>query len=234
MPAVKPTIKTETYSDKELRALDTASPVKLILSTLSVIVTNSIALYGVLVKDWPSFSLLVLFIVEGVIVLGSDALKLPFRKSRLFIEKNLRSSGPSIFAFECVFFGLFGFIILMALGPRQSNSLVPGEVFIPVMNLITHELQWPIVWILIIRLQRLFQDFYSAGAFQGSRGFPLSLGGGGWMFLLFFLGVLMPFLASDEPDAFAGLVALIIIKTVGEILGIWAIKLALLIPDKKS
>lgn len=225
--------KTENYSDAELRRLDTDSPFRLILTSISVFITSGIAIYGVTARDWPPFSLLVLFLVEGFIVIGTDAVKLPFRHSGLMIEKNFRKSGPMMFFFECIFMGLFGFIILMALGPRQSDSLVPGEVLVPALNLITGDLRWPVIFLLILRFQRLVQDFLAAGALSSDRSFPLSLSGGGWMLLLFFLGILMPFLASDEPDAFIGLIVLIILKTLGEIFGIWAIKLALLIPDKR-
>jgi len=234
MALLKGTPEAATYTDDELRALDTAASTRLVMNTVSVILTNAVPVYGVIFKGWSSFALLLMFVLEGVIVLGTDCIKLPYRKKGFFIEKNLQRTGPKIVVFECFFIFFCGFFALIAFGPRESSSLVLGETFIPVKNLILTDLRWPIVLVAILRLQRVFQDFRSAGAFGGDRSYPLSLNGGGWMLLLFCVVMLVPVLSPDDPNAFGGLVALIGLKTVGEILGVWAIKLALLIPEKKD
>jgi len=108
--------KTEfvEYSDAELKALDTASPFKLVINTISVLITNAIPMYYVVYKGWSSFALLLLFVMEGVTVLGTDCLKMPFRKSSFYIEKNFKKSGPQILAFEFAFILFFGFFALIA------------------------------------------------------------------------------------------------------------------------
>ncbi|MBN1355372.1 hypothetical protein JXA40_03770 [bacterium] len=224
----------EEYSDEELKALDTSCGAKLTINTISVILTNTVPLYGVLFKHWSSFTLIVMFVMEGVIVLGTDFIKLPFRKSTLFIEKNMRNSGSQIMVFEVVFILFFGAFALIAFGPRTSSHLVLSETFVPVINLIFSDLKWPFLLVLGFRLQRTFQDFFSAGAFGKDASYPLSLNGGGWMLLLFFVVILVPILSPGESNPFAGLVTLVCLKTLGEIFGVWAIKIALKIPDNKK
>ncbi len=80
----------------------------------------------------------------------------------------------------------------------------------------------PVVGILVMRLSRTIHELMAAGVIGGGSPRPLSYSGGGWVLLLFFLVMITPFIAGKSPDPMAGLIAVIVLKTLGEIFILWA------------
>ena len=73
-----------------------------------------------------------------------------------------------------------------------------------------------------MRLVRTFQEFLEAGILGGRIKQILYFNGGGWMFLLFFLCISAPFIADKSPNPMAGLIVIIVLKSLGELFAIWA------------
>ena len=76
-----------------------------------------------------------------------------------------------------------------------------------------------------MRLVRLGQDLFDSGTFGGKVRRKLQLDGGGWMILLFFAVILAPLIARSKPNPSGGLAALVILKTLGEVFGVWAVRI---------
>ena len=100
-----------------------------------------------------------------------------------------------------------------------------------VKSLFATQIQRPLMTMICLRMLRLAQDLIAGGVF-GSRFFkrPLDLSGGGWMLLLFFAVVLAPFIAKTGPNPLGGLAALVMLKMLGEIFGVWAVRIV--VPKK--
>jgi hypothetical protein len=79
--------------------------------------------------------------------------------------------------------------------------------------------------LVFMRLVRLGQDLSDAGGFGGRVRRKLQLEGGGWMLLLFFAVMLAPLIAKSGPNPAGGLAALVILKTLGEVLAVWAVRI---------
>ncbi len=224
----------EEYTREELEALNESSTGKLVLDCLTVLIINAIPMYGVFFRGWDGFSLILLYICEGLIVWVTDILKFSVKNTGITLDKNFKKSGSTILGFEFIFITFFGAFALIAFGPRESASLVLSETFIPVKDLILTELKWPLAGILIFRCQKLFQDYVAAGGFGRSASIPLCHAGGGWMILLFAVVMLVPFISGGDANPRAGLAAIVTLKTVGELFGVWAVRLALKLEDKAT
>ncbi len=188
----------------------------LISRTVTVILTNLIPLYGVWHHGWNSFILIVLFVVEGIIVFLMDLLKRPFMKIK---------DESKILFFEFVFIFFFGFFAILIFGRDEDSTDLVMTIRTSFKAACALPL-WPILAILLMRLLRTGEELLAAGVFIGSGRQPLYFKGGGWMLLLFFLVMTAPFIADKSPNPMAGLIAVIFIKTLGEVFGVWAHRIA--------
>jgi len=177
-----------------------------------VIMTNLIPFYGVLRLGWSSFLVILLFVIEGVVVLIMDLIKRPYVTTQ--------ERGKILF-FEIVFILFFGFFAILIFGRSEDSTNLP-ETIRTAFQAASKLPLWPIIGILSLRLIRTGQELMDAGVFYGARGKPLYFGGGGWMLLLFFLVMTTPLVANKGPNAMAGLVAIITLKVLGELFVVWA------------
>lgn len=187
----------------------------LIMRSLTVVLTNLIPLYGVLDKGWNSFIVIVLFIAEGVIVLLADVIKRLLR---------VQKAAKGVLFFEFVFIFFFGFFAILIFGRDESSSNLLETIKSAYRSVKTVPL-WSVVSIFAMRLVRTVQELKASGIFGGHIQQKLHFSGGGWMFLLFFLVMTAPFIADRGPNPFLGLIALIVLKSLGEIFAVWALRI---------
>ncbi|HEX9934262.1 MAG TPA: DUF6498-containing protein, partial [bacterium] len=191
----------------------TLSTTVLIVQSLTILFTNAIPLYGVLALGWNSFALVLLYILEGVIVFAADVVKTLCKK------RNEKLKGSLLFEFGFIFF--FGFFVLLVFGPPETGAFsFTGKVLL-IRSLLDGDLKLPVLLVFAARFFRLVQDLAAGGVFGGSVKRRLELGGGGWTLLLFFTAMLAPFIALKSPNPTGGLAALVVVKTLGELIGIW-------------
>jgi len=188
----------------------------LISRTVTVMLTNLIPLYGVWHHGWNSFNLIVLFVVEGVVVFLMDLLKRPFMKIK---------DESKILFFEFVFIFFFGFFAILIFGRDEDSTDLVMTIRTSFQAARALPL-WPVLAILLMRLLRTGEELLAAGVFPGRGRQTLYFNGGGWMLLLFFLVMTAPFIADKSPNPMAGLIAVIVIKTLGEIFAVWAHRIA--------
>jgi hypothetical protein len=153
-----------------------------------------------------------LFIAEGAIVVLMDSIK------RFFIPKNMQKG---VLVFEFVFLFFFGFFTILIFGRnvRSSDLLETIRSSFQAAKVIEFR---PVVGILVMRLSRTIQELMASGVFGSGSRQPLVYNGGGWMLQLFFLVMIAPFIADKSPNPTAGLIAIIVFKTVGEVFILWA------------
>jgi len=189
---------------------------RLLGRSLSVLASNGIVLYGVAAFGWNRAGVVLLFVLEGVIIFLSDIVRaLAVRDNKAF-RSQLFIEGAFI-----LFFGLFA---LLVFGPYESLEAAIGDGFRVIFRLAV-EVRVALLWILFFRLLQLGQDLAAAGVFGGQAKRPLLLQGGGWMLLLFFAVMLAPLIAREGPNPTGGLIALVTLKTLGELLAVWADRL---------
>ena len=185
----------------------------LIFRTMAVILANAIPVYGVLRLGWDSFNLIFIFIMEGMIVLFMDLIKIRLpgktkkKQNVVFIE----------FCFIC----FYSFFAILVYGPYESLENLIMDRMQLLGNLIVTELVKPILFIALIRLIRFIQDLFNAGFFKGSQQLPLRPEGGYWMLLLFFMVMAAPIVARSGPNPMGGLIVMVVLKIVGELGMIW-------------
>jgi hypothetical protein len=201
---------------------------RLIGDSAGVILTNAVPAVGVIYWNWPAFNLVVLYILEGLVVLFFDHLKsaLKRRAGRLDTtlepsksSKSSRPSSPGLLFFETAFILFFGAFALMVFGPSEEF----GAGFVEMGRLLASDLKYPFLLLLAFRAARFLKDLLGAGVFGGETKRPLALSGGGWMFLLFFAVMLAPLVAGKGPNPRGGLFALVLLKTAGELFAVWAV-----------
>lgn len=196
----------------------------LLSRSLTVILTNLIPIYGVVHYGWDSFIVIVLFIAEAVVVFFTDVIKYglqPKKKSR------------AILFFEFVFIFFFGFFAILIFGRETSSDNLLTTIRTAFQSIGSIPI-WPIIGILAMRLLRTVQEVMTAGYLSGSGVRPLVFAGGGWMLLLFFLVMLGPVIAAKSPNPTAGVIALVVLKTLGELFEVWANRLSAAIPDRPA
>jgi hypothetical protein len=186
----------------------------LISRTATVLVTNAIPIFGVLRLGWNAAALVLLFVLEGVVVLISDFIKRG--SGRVYAKQR-----PVLF-FECVFIFFFGFFAAIAFGPYESLQAAVDGKFRLIGDIIFGELRKPLLAIIFMRALRLVHDLADSGVFGGRIRRKLQFDGGGWMLLLFFAVMLAPFVAKSGPNPTGGLAALVCLKALGEGLTVWA------------
>ncbi len=185
--------------------------------SISIILTNLVTLNGVTRLGWNAVPLVLMFILEGVIVLFMDFIKRLFNKGG--------KDTKDIFPIECGFILLYGFFALIAFGPYDSLQSAMDDGFRLQRVLISGELRLPLAALFFMRLVRLGHDLVDSGAFGGKIRRKLQLEGGGWMLLLFFAVMLAPLIARSGPNPAGGLAALVILKILGEIFSVWAVRI---------
>lgn len=182
-----------------------------------LVLTNLIFLNGVARHGWNAVPLVLMFILEGLAVLFTDSIKLLFDKG----GKNTQG----VFVIECVFILFFGFFASIVFGPYDSLQSAVDDRFRLQGALITGELRNPLAALVFMRLVRLGHDLADSGAFGGKVRRKLQLDGGGRFVLLFFAVMLAPLIARSGPNPAGGLAALVILKTLGEIFAVWAVRI---------
>lgn len=197
----------------------------LIGRTVFVVLTNLVSLNGVVRLGWNAHPLVLLFILEAVTVLFSDFIKHRFDKGG--------KATKGIFPLECAFILFFGFFAAIVFGPYDSLQSAMDDGFRIQRTLISGELFLPLTALVFMRLVRLGQDLFDSGSFGGKVRRKLQLDGGGWMMLLFFAVILAPLIARSKPNPAGGLAALVILKILGELLGVWASRIERLIPKSR-
>ena len=189
----------------------------LIGRSVFVVLTNLVSLNGVVRLGWNAVPLVLMFILEGVAVLFTDSIKRLFDKGR--------KETKVFFVIEGVFILFYGFFALIVFGPYDSLQSAVDDGFRLQRALISGELRNSLGALVFMRLVRLGQDLADSGAFGGKVRRKLQLEGGGWMLLLFFAIMLAPLIARSGPNPAGGLMALVILKTLGEVLGVWAVRI---------
>ncbi len=189
------------------------SGLTLIFRFISVVLINTVPVYGVVHLGWNSFGLVFLFIMEGVIVLLTDIIKVQF------LGKN--SYQKNILVIEFVFIFFFGFFAILVYGPYESLENLIADRMQLIKELIVLDLGKPLLIIAFIRLVRLVQDLLNSGVFKGSGKLPLRPEGDYWMLLLFFMVMAAPIAARSGPNPMGGLVVMVVLKIVGELAFIW-------------
>ncbi|MEI7435910.1 MAG: DUF6498-containing protein [bacterium] len=189
-----------------------SSTVALLSQSLTVIFTNMIPLYNVWHYGWSSFNLILLFIVEGVIVFLTDLIK------RVFKPEDKQNG---VLFFEFVFISGFGFFAILLFGRDPGSPDLLATIRSSFQSAKVIQL-WPVIGILLMRLFRTGQELQQSGAFGNGSRQPLIYGGGGWMFLLFCLVMTAPWIADKSPNPMAGLIAVVVFKTLGEVIALLA------------
>jgi hypothetical protein len=189
----------------------------LIGRTFSIALTNLVTLNGVTRLGWNAVPLVLMFILEGVTVLFSDFIK------RLFDKGGKDTKG--VFVIECVFILFYGFFALIVFGPYSSLQSAVDDGFRLQRELISGELRLSLAALVFMRLVRLGHDLADSGAFGGKVRRTLQLEGGGWMLLLFLAVMLAPLIAKSGPNPAGGLAALVVLKALGEVFSVWAVRI---------
>ena len=197
----------------------------LIGRSIFVVLTNLVSLNGVVRLGWNAVPLVLMFILEGVAVLFTDFIKRLFDKG----GKDTRV----LFVIECAFILFYGFFASIVFGPYDSLQYAVDDGFRLQRGLISGDLRNSLAALVFMRLVRLGHDLVDSGAFGGKVRRELELDGGGWMFLLFFAVMLAPLIAWSGPNPTGGLAALVILKILGELLGVWASRIERLIPHSR-
>jgi len=192
---------------------DSASTPTLIAKTVAVALTNAIPLFGVLRMEWNASSLVLMFVLEGVVVLVFDFVK----RGTGRISKKHRLA----LFFETVFIFFFGFFAAIAFGPYESLQKAADDGFRLIGRLVVDDLRKPLLAVAFMRFLRLGHDLADSGVFGGRIRRKLQFDGGGWMLLLFFAVMLAPFVAKSGPNPMGGLAALVCLKALGEGLAVW-------------
>jgi len=187
--------------------------VPLIGQALAVLLSNAVPVYGVLRLGWDSRALVLLFVLEGAIVLLTDFIRVGTGKCR--------APAKRVLFFETVFILFFGFFAMLVFGPYESLEEVVSDGF-RLTGAIAARIGKPLMLIAFFRLVRLSQDLFSSGWWGGRGRRRLELQGGGWMLLLFFAVMTAPFIAKAGPNPKGGLVVLVLLKTLGECFAVWA------------
>ena len=182
-----------------------------LLQSLTIIITNMIPLYYVWYHAWSSFNLILLFLAEGAIVVLMDSIK------RFFMPNNAQRGD---LVFESVFLFFFGFFTILIFGRDESSSDLLETIQSSFQAAKVIQLR-PVFGVLVMRLSRTMQELMASGVVGGGSRQPLLYSGGGWGLQLLVLVMLAPFIANRSPNPMAGLIAIILLKTLGEVSMLW-------------
>ena len=185
--------------------------------TFFVVMSNLVTLNGVVRLGWNAVPLVMMFILEGLIVVAKDYIKNFFDKSSKHIK--------GVLPIELAFILFYGFFASLVFGPYDSLQSAVEDGFRLQRELISGELRLSLLALLFIHVVRLGQDLLAAGIFGGNFQRGLRPEGGSWMLLLFFAVMLAPLIARSGPNPRGGLTALVILKTLGELFSVWSVKI---------
>ena len=185
-----------------------------LLQSLAIIITNVIPLYYVCYHQWSSFNLILLFLAEGAIVVLMDSIK------HFFMPKNTQKN---VLVFEYIFILFFGFFAIMVFGRDENSSDLLETIQSSFQAARVIQLR-PVLGILVMRLYRTIQELRVSGVLGGSSRQPLLYSGGVWVLQLFLLVMLAPLIADKSPNPMAGLIAIIVLKTLGEVSMLWVLR----------
>ena len=180
--------------------------------TIGVLAGNGVALYGVLALGWNKNAVILLFILEGLVYLLEDAVRVVCAPNRPALK--------GAFFFEFVFMIFFGFFALLVFGPYESLEAAVGDGFARVGRLCV-EVRLALLIILASHLYHLGRELVTSGVIGRRPRLPLQLHGGAWALLLFAACMLAPLVAQSGPNPMGGLAALVGFKIAGELLAVW-------------
>jgi hypothetical protein len=180
--------------------------------SIAVAAANGVTLYGVLALGWDKSAMVLLFIVEGLIVLVADAVRKAMAK--------LRREQAQAFFFEAVFMLFFGAFALLVFGPYEDLTTAVEDGF-SLFGGLFREIRVAVLFVLASHAWRLFQDLRAAGVIGRRPQRPLELRAGPYALLIFGAVMLAPLIARSGPNPMGGLAALVGLKTAGELLAVW-------------
>lgn len=183
--------------------------------SVAVLAANGVTLYGVLALGWDKSAMVLLFIVEGLIVLAADAVRRGVAK--------LRKEQAQAFFFEVVFMLFFGAFALLVFGPYEDLTAAVEDGFALFGGLI-REIRVAALFVLASHAWRLFRDLWAAGALGHRPRRTLELRAGPYALLIFGAVMLAPLVARSGPNPMGGLAALVGLKSAGELLAVWMSK----------
>jgi hypothetical protein len=201
------------FNPGKRRPTPDATTLSLIFRSISVILTHFVPIYGVVHLGWDSFGLVFLFILEGVLVLLTDSIKV------LFLRKNHYPQIPLVM--EICFILFFGFFAILVYGPYESLEQLIADRLRLLTELIVGEYRLPLLTIAFFRFVRLLQDLFSQAALKGLGKQAIHLDGGSWAFLLFLAVIVAPVVARTGPNPMGGLIVLVLLKMGGELVFVW-------------
>jgi hypothetical protein len=158
-----------------------------------------------------------MFLLEGLVVLFSDYVKNALKRPGQKVQGNL--------FFETMFILFFGFFAILVFGPAKTNAFEFSDKAAVIRSLAASPMRIPLLAMVGFRLVHLVQDLAAGGLFGGNVRQPLEFDGGGWMLLLFFAVMLAPWIAKTGPNPAGGLLALVALKTAGEVIAVWAVRI---------
>jgi hypothetical protein len=180
--------------------------------TVGVLAGNGVTLYGVLAWGWNKNAVILLFILEGLVYLGEDAVRVACAPNRPALK--------GVYVFEFVFILFFGFFALLVFGPYESLEAAIGDGFARVGRLCI-EVRIALLVILASHLYHLGRELAASGVIGRRPRQALHLHGGPWALLLFAACMLAPLVARSGPNPMGGLAALVGLKIAGELLAVW-------------
>ncbi len=180
--------------------------------SVAVLAANGVTLYGVLALGWDKSAMVLLFILEGLIVLAGDAVRRAVAK--------LRKEQGQAFFFEAVFMLFFGAFALLVFGPYEDLTTAVEDGFARFGGLF-REIRVAVLFVLASHAWRLFQDLRGAGVIGRRPRRPLELRAGPYALLIFGAVMLAPLVARSGPNPMGGLAAIVGLKTAGELLAVW-------------
>ena len=183
--------------------------------SVAVVAANGVTLYGVLALGWNKSAMVLLFVIEGLIVLAADAVRREVTR--------LRKEQVRAFFFEVVFMLFFGAFALLVFGPYEDLTTAVEDGFARFGGLI-REVRVAVLFLLASHAWRLIRDLWAAGALGRGPRRTLELRAGPYALLIFGAVMLAPIVARSGPNPMGGLAALVGLKSAGELLAVWMSK----------
>ncbi|HSO72681.1 MAG TPA: DUF6498-containing protein, partial [Thermodesulfobacteriota bacterium] len=131
----------------------------LIGRSIFVVLTNLVALNGVVRLGWNAVPLVLMFVLEGVAVLFTDSIK-------YFLDKDGKDT-KVVFVLECLFILFYGFFASIVFGPYDSLQFAVDDGFRLQRALISGELRNSLAALVFLRLVRLGHDLVDSGVIGG-------------------------------------------------------------------
>jgi hypothetical protein len=189
----------------------------LVYRSFAALISLTASLYGIFVLGWDAAPLVLLFVLDGICVALTDIVRWAFMTDHARRQTTL--------VIELVFILFYGCFALLVFGPYPSLQEAVDDRFARIGALVAHDIRGPLLAVVAGRVLRLVQDLFAARTGANTKRRPLELIGGGMMLILFFAVMAAPFVTRHGPNPVAGMAAITILKTVGELLDLWAPRL---------